>query len=78
MSAAAVGKKYGVAPTTVTSNLRSRGDSPRAPTYKVIVGAKLEKALELRAQGWSYAKIGRHFGVSATTASDALRQADQA
>jgi lambda repressor-like predicted transcriptional regulator len=78
MSSAAVGAKYGVDPKTVIANLKARGIEPReAKRQTVITGHKLEEAIQLRGDGWTYKQIGEHFGVSRATATNALKQADQ-
>lgn len=77
MSAAVVGKKYGIDGQTVLNNLRLRGITPRPAGQAVISGDKLERAMALRRQGWSCAAIGREFGVSRVAATNALKRAGQ-
>ena len=77
MSTLAVGKKYGIDPQTVASNVRARGGEVRSRSGAVISGDKLAEAVRLRRAGWNYSEIGRHFGVSRVAATNALKQAGQ-
>lgn len=40
----------------------------------MISGEKLDRAMELHNQGWSYTAIGREFGVSRAAATNAIKR----
>lgn len=72
LSARACGKKHGIAAHTVLSNLRARGITPRSAPTAILTGQNLQRALKLRAEGWSYDALGREFGLSHTAVRTAL------
>ncbi|MGO4257600.1 helix-turn-helix domain-containing protein [Marmoricola sp. RAF53] len=73
-SATSLAKKNGVDNETVRRRLRSRGITPRPQPEPTFTGKNLEEALTLRAQGWTYTQIGKHFGVNRQTAANALQK----
>ncbi len=77
LSAYALGKKYGIDPDTVLRNVRARGVKPRPASKPALTGARLEEAMRLREQGWSYRRIGGELGVSGVTVRNTLGQAVQ-
>ena len=60
--------KYGISRTTVITHLRREDIQTR---YNKLDG-KLGEVKELRTQGWSYARIGQQFGVTAHTVRRAI------
>ena len=72
LSAQACARKYGIDTHTVLSNLRRRGFVIRTRTGPQLAGEVLQRARDLRVQGWSYQAIGDEFGVSRVTARAAL------
>lgn len=56
-------------PCAPESGVAVMGANPR------IIGADLERAIDLREQGWSFARIGREFGACETAASNAVTAA---
>ena len=55
--------EFQVSRSTIMAHLKRRGVKTR---YNRMEG-QLDEARELRAQGWSYARLGKHFSVTAHT-----------
>ncbi len=55
--------KFQISRSTVMAHLKREGVKTR---YNLMAG-KLEEAKKLRAEGWSYARLGKHFGFTAQT-----------
>ena len=75
MSVAAVAEKYGVAPETASRRLRAAGVTIR-PAALAIPEPEVETARRLRAEGWSYERIGTRYGCSRAGAYKALKRAE--
>lgn len=71
LSSVVVGRRYGINPSTVLENVRARGIERRPRSSAIIVGPKLERAIQLREEGCTQENIGNEFGVS----RDAVRRA---
>ena len=71
-SANLLAAELGVHRTTIVGHLKRRGVSTR---YKIIAEADLAEAVRLYEEGWSLARVGEQFGVSAHTVLSAFRAA---
>lgn len=60
--------KYSISRTTAIAHLKREGIKTR---YNKL-DSKLEEIKQLRAEGWSYARIGKRYGVVAHTVRRAL------
>jgi hypothetical protein len=68
-----VARKYGIHHATAAAHLKAAGVVTRPPKTG-IPRDQLEAALALREQGWSYSKIGAHYGCSRTAATNSLNK----
>jgi hypothetical protein len=66
-------KTYKVTDETIRRRLRNAGITPRTYAQPTFTGSNLDEALKLIDDGWNYAQIGRHFGVTRQAASWALK-----
>jgi len=72
LSAVATARKHGIDPQTVFNNLHKRGITPRPRSTPRLVGDALDRAVALRADGWSYNRIGQELGVSGVTVAKTI------
>jgi transposase-like protein len=64
--------RFGIHEHTVSAHLERKGVRRR---YRMLDDAAVEVAAGLYREGWSLARVGRHFGVQAGTVLRALRLA---
>ena len=63
--------KFHISRTTVMKHVERAG----VPRRRNLLTERFDEARQLYDEGWSLAKIGKHFGVNASTVWHALRQA---
>ena len=71
-SANVLAGELGVHRTTIVGHLKRRGVLTR---YRIITEKDLAEAARLYEEGWSLARVGEHFGVSARTVMSTFRAA---